>query len=203
MKQIDLTNVEATQGGDYARPQAGGYIIQIKAVLDVPEKEYLKISYDIADGEFKGYYTDMWQRTGYDLPTFIKSYKDKALGYFKAFIDAVEGSNRYKWNNDERSLVNLFVGTVLREEEYRSRDGEIKTILKPDIFLTVSDIRNGKFEVRPCKRLTNAPASPQNGFNGMGAVNYTPQTASPQTGAQTPSQTFVDMDVYNDGGVPF
>lgn len=203
MKQIDLSNVEANQGGEYARPQAGGYIIRIKAVQDVPEKEYLKISYDIADGEFKGYYTDMWQRTGYDLPTFIKSYKDKALGYFKAFIDAVEGSNRYKWNNDERSLVNLFVGTVLREEEYRSSSGEIKTILKPDIFLTTAEIRNGRFEVRPCKRLSNAPASPQSGFNGTSAVNYTPQAASPQTGAQTPQQTFVDMDVYNDGGVPF
>lgn len=200
MKNIDLTNVEAQQSGGFERPQAGGYIIQLGTVLDVPEKEYLKISYDIADGKLKGYYTDMYQRTGYELPTFIRSYKERALGFFKAFIDAVTASNpQYKWNNDERTLTKLYVGCVLREEEYRNRSGELKTILKPDVFLPVADIRAGKFEVKPCKKLTEGAGGASNGFGGTQSVNYTPQTNAPQNGVQSN----LNIDVLSDGGIPF
>ena len=44
MKNIDLTNVEAQQSGEFERPQAGGYIIQLGAVVDEPVKEYLRIT---------------------------------------------------------------------------------------------------------------------------------------------------------------
>lgn len=200
MKNIDLTNVEAQHGGEFERPQPGGYIIQLGTVLDVPEKEYLKISYDIADGKLKGYYTDMYQRTGYELPTFIRSYKERALGFFKAFIDAVAASNpQYKWNNDERTLTKLYVGCVLREEEYRNRSGELKTILKPDVFLPIADIRAGKFEVKPCKKLAEGAGGASNGFSGTQSVNYTPQTNAPQNGVQSD----LNIDVLSDGGIPF
>ena len=170
MKALDLTNVTATQGGDFPRVTPGGYVIGIVAVEDVPEKEYLKITYDIAEGELKNYYYEMHQRTGYDLPCFYKSYKEKALGFFKAFLDAVTASNAgYKWNNDERTLCHKLVGCVLREEEYRNSAGEIKVSLKPDVFYPVADIRAGKFEVSARKTLAGgtapapqaAPAAPQ------------------------------------------
>lgn len=200
MKNIDLTNVEAQQSGEFERPQAGGYIIQLGAVLDVPEKEYLKISYDIAEGKFKGHYTDMYQRTGYELPTFIRSYKERALGFFKAFIDAVTASNpQYKWNNDERTLTKLYVGCVLREEEYRNRSGELKTILKPDVFLPIADIRAGKFAVKPCKKLSEGAGSASNGSFMSGTSNYTPNNTTPQNGVQSD----LNIDVLSDGGIPF
>lgn len=200
MKNIDLTNVEAQQSGKFERPQAGGYIIQLGAVVDEPVKEYLRISYDIAEGKFKGYYTDMYQRTGYDLPKFIRSYKEKALGFFKAFIDAVEASNpQYKWNNDERTLSKLYVGCVLREEEYINRSGELKTILKPDVFLPVSDIKSGRFEVKPCKKLSEGTGGASNGSFMSGTSNYTPNNTTPQNGAQSD----LNIDVLSDGGIPF
>ena len=187
MKALDLTNVQATQGGEFARPTAGGYVIGIVSVEDVPEKEYLKISYDIAEGEFKNYYYDMKQRTGYDLPVMYKSYKDKALGFFKAFLDAVTASNPgYTWNNDERTLTRKLVGCVLREEEYRNRDGEIKVSLKPEVFYPAADIREGKFEALPKKTLT--------GGTMQGMANAPAQPAQ---------DAFADMEIFGDDGVPF
>lgn len=196
MKALDFTNVQATQGGEFARPTAGGYVIGIVNVEDVPEREYLKITYDIAEGEFKNYYYDMKQRTGYDLPVMYKSYKDKALGFFKAFLDAVTDSNPgYKWNNDERTLCRKLVGCVLREEEYRNRDGEIKVSLKPDVFYPAADIRAGKFEVLDRKCLNDAR------YDKYVDSRINANTANaPLTSAQS---TADDMVIFSEDGVPF
>lgn len=198
MKALDFTNVQATQGGEFARPTAGGYVIGIVSVEDVPEKEYLKISYDIAEGEFKNYYYDMKQRTGYDLPVMYKSYKDKALGFFKAFLDAVAASNPgYTWNNDERTLTRKLVGCVLREEEYRNRDGEIKVSLKPEVFYPAADIRAGKFETLPKKTLTSGT------MQGMANAPAVMPTATPAAPVQPAQDAFADMEIFGDDGVPF
>ena len=188
MRALDLTNVTATQGGEFPRVTPGGYVIGIVSVEDVPEKEYLKITYDIAEGEHKNYYYEMKERTGYDLPCFYKSYKEKALGFFKAFLDAVEASNTgYKWNNDERTLTRKLVGCVLREEEYRNRDGEIKVSLKPDVFYAAADIRAGKYEVPARKTLAGGTAPVQ-------------QAAQPAT---QPATTPAIDDIFSADGVPF
>jgi hypothetical protein len=192
MKALDLTNVTATQGGEFPRVTPGGYVIGIVSVEDVPEKEYLKITYDIAEGEHKNYYYEMKERTGYDLPCFYKSYKEKALGFFKAFLDAVEASNTgYKWNNDERTLTRKLVGCVLREEEYRNKDGEIKVSLKPDVFYAAADIRAGKYEVPARKTLAGGTAPVQ-------------QTAQPAVQpAVQPATTPAIDDIFSAEGVPF
>lgn len=201
MKALDLTNVTATQGGDFPHVTPGGYVIGIVNVEDVPEKEYLKITYDIAEGDLKNYYYEMHQRTGYDLPCFYKSYKDKALGFFKAFLEAVEGSNAgYKWDNDERKLCRKFVGCVLREEEYRNRDGEIKVSLKPDVFYPAADIRAGKFDVPPKKTLSNAVGGASTAGYGTNTANYTPAANAPLTSAQAAAE---DMVIFSGDGVPF
>ncbi len=83
MKAIDLTNVK--EAGDFQRPAPGAYVCTITSAEDVPAKEYLKIGYDIAEGEFKGYYSQMrkdhpdWTNAG----TYYRSYKPTALNMFK------------------------------------------------------------------------------------------------------------------------
>lgn len=70
---------------------------------------------------------------------FVKSYKQKALRFFKGFKTAVEESNRnYTFKNDPQSLVGKFMGVVLGEEEYRANDGSVKT------RLYVHEVRSGK-----------------------------------------------------------
>ena len=61
MKAINnFENVQATNG-EFVRPTAGGYCVEILSVKDVPldvstqKGDYLKIDYDICHGEFEGY----------------------------------------------------------------------------------------------------------------------------------------------------
>ena len=84
MKNVNLQNVEEAK--DFERLPAGGYVCGITAVEDVADKEYLKIEFDIAEGDFKNYYRDLYQSKAFWGGNFVKSYKDKALPFFKGFI---------------------------------------------------------------------------------------------------------------------
>ena len=55
MKQINLNNVQ--EAGEYKTLPAGAYICKIISAVDHPDKEYLLITYDIARGEYTGYYS--------------------------------------------------------------------------------------------------------------------------------------------------
>ena len=58
MRQVNLENVQ--EAGDYTRLLAGGYVCKYTKVEDVAEKEYLYMEFDIADGEFKEYFKDLY-----------------------------------------------------------------------------------------------------------------------------------------------
>lgn len=135
MKKIDMTNVQ--EAGEFKRPGAGAYICGITKVEDVSDKEYLKVTYDISEGEFKGYYKEMrennpeWAWAG----AYVKSYKTAALPMFKRFCTAVSRSNGNfvfdgnTVNADEQTLVGKKIGLLFGEEEYYGNDGELKTRL--------------------------------------------------------------------------
>ena len=154
MRYIDLNNVR--EAGYRALPP-GGYICKITKVEDKPEREYLEICYDIAEGEFRDYYQTLRDKVN---PNYwggkdLRSYKEKALPYFKAFVTAVERSNPgYVFDYNEHGLAGKYVGIVLGEEEYINTNGEIKTRLRVDCFRSVDEIRNGNFKVPAPKRLT-------------------------------------------------
>ena len=155
MKALDLANVEDRK--EFSKVQPGGYVCRIESVQDVVEKEYLKIEYDFAEGEHKQHYFELFQAKGFWGGRFIRSYKEKALPFFKSFNTAVENSNPgYKWDNDERKLLTKFVGLVLAEEEYRKNDGKIGTRLYVDQTRSVDEIRKGNFKVPELKRLQGA-----------------------------------------------
>ena len=160
MKQI--TNYETVQAssGEFARPTADGYICKIIDVEDVPINEqgkgdYLRINYDIADGELKGYYQEQFNRWGGNWnASFIRSYKEKALGMFKHFTNCIEASNvGYEWDWNEKGLIGKVVGLVLGEEEYQNSMGEIKTKLVVSQIKTIEEIKNGDFKVPAPKKL--------------------------------------------------
>ena len=160
MKPINnYENVQASTG-EFARPTAGGYICKIIDVEDVPmnaqgKGDYLRIEYDIADGEFKGYYKEQFDRWGGNWnASFIRSYKEKALGMLKHFTNCIEQSNAgYEWDWNEKGLVGKVVGLVLGEEEYKNSAGEIKTKLVVSQVKTVEDIKNGNFKIPAPKKL--------------------------------------------------
>lgn len=155
MRQInDFENIQAA--GESTPLPAGGYIIKITKVTDHPNNEYLECEYDIADGEFKGYF----ENRGFP-GKFYKSYKAKALPFFKGFITAVEDTcGNFKFSFDEKQLERKFVGVVLGEEEYRNNEGEIKVRLTPTLFVKGQRIRSGDFKVPPLKKLTEKVSDP-------------------------------------------
>lgn len=168
MKNINWNDVqEATERRDLP---VGGYVAGICKATDEPAKERLNIEWEVTEGEFKGYWREQtasliergklnpgeWAWGG----KTIKSYKEKALPFFKGFITAVEQSNPgYKFNNDEKTLRGKLVGVVLREEEYMGNDGNIKTKLVVDRFTSVDKIRSGDYEVRSKKTLAGGSGS--------------------------------------------
>lgn len=159
----NFENVQASTG-EFNKPTAGGYIVEILSVKDVPMNEqtgkgnYLKIDYDICRGEFAGYYAEQNKKFGGDwFANFIRSYKEAAAGMFKHFINCIEESNvGYHWNWDEKSLVNKYVGVVLGEEEYPKKDGSVGVKLVVKDIKTVHQIAKGDFKIPAIKKL---PAS--------------------------------------------
>jgi hypothetical protein len=135
MKHIDMTNVQ--EAGEFERVPAGAYVCVIRNVEDFPNKEYLKVTYDIAAGKYAGYYDKIradhadWAWTG----AYVKSYKTKALPMFKRFCSAVSKSNGNfvfdgnTINADERTLIGKRIGLVFQDEEYYGNDGNKKTRL--------------------------------------------------------------------------
>jgi hypothetical protein len=155
MKVINWNEVqEATNN---SKLPAGGYVCGITAVEDVPGQEYLKFEFDIAEGEFKNTYRELYDARGFWAGKFIKSYKDNALGYSKKMLTAFEKSNKgFTFNNDEKALKRKLIGLVLGYEEYIGNDGSVKERLRVEDFLSAEDIRSGNFTVPALKKLNNS-----------------------------------------------
>ena len=133
----------------------------------MPNKEYLRIEFDIAAGELKGYYRELYNNKGFWNGNFIKSYKDKALPFFKKFIKAVEKSNaQYKWDNNEGGLVGKKIGLVIAEEEYLTKDNEVKIRNYVYNIHDIQQIMNKDYIIPPLKKLktTSEPSGQTKDF---------------------------------------
>lgn len=162
MKKQNWDNVQ--EAAEFERPVSGAYIVRIVNVEDNEEKEYLKVEYDFAEGSFKGYYADLYKNMGFWGGNFIRSYKEKALPFFKQFKTCLEVSNRGYFFDEDRlhDMCGKLVGVVLGEEEYRKKDGGIGQRLYVAQIRSVKAIETGDFKVPDLKKLapgTTAPAT--------------------------------------------
>lgn len=179
MKTIDLSNV---QEFTRFRNPVGGFVCEIKTVEDVPDREFLRIGYDIAEAvsadqqEFVGMYTKRKNERGFDYPVTVVSYKENSLPFFKGFITALEESNDgYKWDNDENRFIGLKIGFVIAEEEYEGRDKngapKVKVRTYVDQRRSVKSIKDGDFIVPEFKKLEQKTVSAEvNPFANNGST---------------------------------
>ena len=169
MKKQNWDAIEERQEGSFDQPKPGAYIARICRVEDNEDKEYLYIEWDYAEGAYQGYNQETYDRAGFWPTALFKSYKPKALPFFKAFKTCLEVSNRgYRF--DETHLERMegkLIGIVLGEEEYQKKggDGTVKTRLYVAQTRSVKAIQTGDFTVPELKRLKpDAKAAPATSY---------------------------------------
>lgn len=161
-----ITNIASVQEatGESTRLPAGGYICEYTNVEDVSDKSYLYMEFDIAEGEFKGYFEDLENRAGFWAGKCYRSYKENALPMFKRMCSAVTKSNKgfiFDGNEhcDESTLIGKKIGMLLGEEEYLGNDGSVKTRLYVVREMSIDEIKEGKFKIPALKKLENATSN--------------------------------------------
>ena len=141
----DFDKVEAS--GDFESIEPGAYVAMITSVEDHPDKQYLEIGYDIAEGEHAGMYSDDWGKNNLWAHRFMRSYKDSALGFFKRFINDVEASTPdFKFDFNDARLITCRVGIIL-QNELTTYNGEDKKHLVVFNTLPADKVRSGGFKM--------------------------------------------------------
>lgn len=179
MQKVNWDEIQDAQ--EFDNPAPGAYIAKICQVQDVEEKEYIKIAWDFAEGEYMDSNRETYARAGFWPTVLMRSYKPKALPFFKAFKTSVEESNPgYRFDESHLEMLKgKKFGVVLGEEEYRKNDGSTGTRLYVASARSVQAIRDGDFKV-PAKKLLSSPASPQSyaaptgttqGFGGFSVLD--------------------------------
>ena len=130
----DFDKVEAKGMDDFRGLPIGAYECVIKdARLNHNEetgKNTLKISIDIASGEYKDYFLKAYEtdtridRKWNNNAIRYIAYEGDNVAFFKGFITIVENSNvGYKWNWEESTLKGKKLVGVFQYEEYEKQDG--------------------------------------------------------------------------------
>lgn len=160
MRKVNWDGVQEAEGFD--SPAPGAYIAVIRNVEDREDREYLRVEWDFAVGRYKGANRDTFDRAGFWPTALIRSYKEKALGFFKAFKTALEASNPgYAFREDRLDdMIGKRLGVVLGEEEYVGGDGTVKKRLYVAQTRSVAAIQKGDFRVPALRRLPPSPAAP-------------------------------------------
>ena len=180
----------------------GAYVCKVRKAVVQPSAygDQLCLLFDIAEGEFKGFFDDDFKaNTRSDkkwkgvlrqfLPLDDGSEKDEwTKSSFKGMVTAFEKSNPgYQWNWDEASLSGKTVGILFRNEEWEY-DGKTGWAVRPFRAISVDSARSGDFKLPKDKPLKNKPVS---GYGFSDASAYPAQPSG-----------FAEID-DSDGDLPF
>jgi len=164
--------------GDFVKLPAGGYVARITAAeYKLEDKPYLLCTYDIAEGEYKGYYDDDFGKEHPYAHQFRQYNTPKSAGAFKGFlrnIDMSNGTNFVKTSEEtkalnEQELVGKLIGIVIAYKERANDRGEIREVSFVDKYRTVDGIRQGRFKVPELVKLPQQPNTPPEGFENVSA----------------------------------
>ena len=147
---------------------AGGYVAKI---LNAKVEEYswgevLVISFDVADGEYKDFFSKQYKENTREdkkwkgnfrltVPQESNQYFDSQKRTFGNAIWAIEESNpSFRWAWDENALKGKMVGVLFRNYEY-DVDGRQGWSTECCTFVSVEDVRTGNFKQPKDKPLRN------------------------------------------------
>ncbi len=168
-KPKDYDNVKV---GERKILPAGGYVCGILKAEETESragKPMIKVAFDIAEGEFKGYFREMFDswKAGSDDPSTVKwpftgtkwilLYNDKGETYrdFKSFCTALEDSGTDVWKKDAfdaQGLKDAQLGIIFRREEHEYMNTRSwRTV--PVWFRSVDSVRAGDYTIPDDKPL--------------------------------------------------
>ena len=174
MKKYSDVKFERTSGGRETLP-AGGYVCRILKAEETTSstgKPMLKVAFDIADGDFTGYFMNLFnERKSYaDDPKEVKwpfsgtkwillfNNEGKTNRDFKSFCTALEDSGTEVWKGDTfdaKGLKDAQIGIIFRREEHEYQNvTSWRTV--PFGFRSVKTIESGAFNVPEDKPIVKA-----------------------------------------------
>ena len=154
MLNLNLKDVDASS---YDKLGPGGYVIQITKAQNNPKLNRVDFEFDVAEGKFAGYYKEIKDKFNFWGGCFVKSYTERALPFFKKFVDTLVECNPdidgivvgdYEDINEEK-MVGARIGMIVGEKVYIGNDGKIKTRLDTynAQFVTIETIYNEDYVV--------------------------------------------------------
>ena len=165
---------------------AGGYICKILNAEETESrngKPMLKVSFDIDEGEFKGYFRDLfkgwkensddpatvkWPFTGTKWVMFYNS-EGGTNRDFKSFCTALEDSGTKVWINDTfdvNGLRGATLGLIFRREEHEYNNARSwRTV--PVGFRSVKTIEDGNYNVPEDKPLPEPVLTETDSFTAL------------------------------------
>ena len=167
---------------DFPTLPKGGYVCKVMgaAIENNGNGDYIKISFDIAEGEYAGFYAtdyrsqqteDKKWRGNYllNIPLDDGSERDGwTKRKFKTFTEALEDSNAgYHFDWDESKFKGKLFGGLFNQREYKTRKGDYAWATNLAQVTTVEKVKTGDFKIpadRPAKNKTVAPATNSEGF---------------------------------------
>lgn len=137
---------------------AGKYICEIKGAKVVKTRngnEQLALQLDIAEGDYKNYYSDRYsndfERYGTNAKwgnggIFRQGYEgEKQLPFFRGLMTCIENSNEgYKWDWNEKGLKGKRIGVLFGREQFRAADGSVKWATKAVAVRSIAGLANSE-----------------------------------------------------------
>lgn len=176
---------ETKSYGDIQALPKGGYVLKIMGaeVCSNSIGQYVKISCDIAEGEYMNFFANEYKnqqtedkkwRCNYllNIPNDDGTEKDGwTKRRFKTVIEALEESNSgYHFDWDEKKFKGKLIGGLFNEREYLSNDGNVKRATNLAQMCTVEKIRSGKFQLPDDKLLSSRPQQAPSSDNGFMSI---------------------------------
>ena len=145
---------------------AGGYVAKIMdaTVISYDWGDVLKVDFDIAEGEYKGFFaTDYRNNTNDDkkwrgtyrinIPNESNQYFHRQRKSFNNFIACLEETNNgFHWAWDESALKGKGIGVLFRNKEWEY-NGSTGWTTECCTVTTAKDIREGNFKMPKDKPL--------------------------------------------------
>ena len=145
---------------------AGGYVAKIMdaTVINYDWGDVLKVDFDIAEGEYKGFFaTDYRNNTNDDkkwrgtyrinIPNESNQYFDSQRKSFNNFIACLEETNNgFHFDWDESKLKGKGIGVLFRNKEWEY-NGSTGWTTECCTVTTAKDIREGNFKMPKDKPL--------------------------------------------------